>query len=578
MTLRCAIYARYSSENQREASIDDQLRICRARAEREGWQVADVFADAALSGATTLRPGYQALLAAMRAGQLDLVLAESLDRFSRDQEHIAAFHKQAVFAGVRLLTLAEGEVSELHVGLKGTMGALYLKDLADKTRRGLEGRVRQGRSVGRLCYGYRRIRRLRPDGEPERGLREIDPAEAAVVRRIFREYAAGRSPRAIARDLNEEGVPAPDGTAWSDRTLRGRAARHEGLLRNPLYAGRQLWNRTRTLKDPATGKVRRRPNAEADHVVLQAPELRIIDEPLWQQVQARLAAEAAPKRAASKVAAFWQRRRPQYLLTGKVVCGVCGSPFYARGRDYLGCPKAHQYLCTNPATVRRGPLQARVLQALQHQLMDPDLAAEFAAEFTREWNRLAAEAGAAALARADALREVERQIANLLDAITEGIRAPGLQARLDELQARHAALLAEAAAAPPALPALHPNLAALYRTRVARLEQALAAGDAPDVLEAARALIDKVVIYPPGEGGGGPRIELVGDLPAMLEACGAGWAREPAVRDVLGAFASSVKAGKGTSSPKTPSYLFLTPFPSRGPVVSRQAKPVSPFG
>ena len=113
---------------------------------------------------------------------------------------------------------------------------------------------------------------------------------------------------------------------------------------------------------------------------------------------------------------------------------------------------------------------------------------------------------------------------------------------------------------------------------MADLEQALAAGDAPDVLEAARALIDKVVIYPPGEGGGGPRIELVGDLPAMLEACGAGWAREPAVRDVLGAFASSVKAGKGTSSPKTPSYLFLTPFPSRGPVVSRQAKPVSPFG
>jgi DNA invertase Pin-like site-specific DNA recombinase len=116
LIVRCAIYARYSSDNQREASIEDQLRICSARADREGWQAVQVFQDAAVSGATTLRPGYQALLAAMRQGAFDVVLAESLDRFSRDQEHIAAFYKQAVFAGVRVVTLAEGEVGELHIG------------------------------------------------------------------------------------------------------------------------------------------------------------------------------------------------------------------------------------------------------------------------------------------------------------------------------------------------------------------------------------------------------------------------------------------------------------------------------
>ena len=90
--MRCALYARYSSDQQREASIEDQLRICRVRAEREAWTVVEVFADAAISGATTLRPGFQALLAAMRAGRLDMVLAESLDRLSRDQEHIAGFY------------------------------------------------------------------------------------------------------------------------------------------------------------------------------------------------------------------------------------------------------------------------------------------------------------------------------------------------------------------------------------------------------------------------------------------------------------------------------------------------------
>lgn len=97
------------------------------------------------------------------------------------------------------MTLAEGEISELQVGLKGTMGALYLKELADKTRRGLEGRVREGRSGGGLCYGYRVVRGpAGRDGEPERGLREIEPAQAEVVRQIFQSSlqatARSRSP------------------------------------------------------------------------------------------------------------------------------------------------------------------------------------------------------------------------------------------------------------------------------------------------------------------------------------------------------------------------------------------------
>ena len=110
-----------------------------------------------------------------------MVLTESLDRLSRDQEHIARFHKEAKFADVRIVTLAEGEISELHVGLKGTMGALYLKDLADKTRRGLEGRVRQGRSGGGLCYGYRVIRGA-ADPSGEHGLDPLGHGPDVVAR------------------------------------------------------------------------------------------------------------------------------------------------------------------------------------------------------------------------------------------------------------------------------------------------------------------------------------------------------------------------------------------------------------
>ncbi|WP_223880951.1 recombinase family protein [Roseococcus microcysteis] len=151
-----------------------------------------------------------------------------------------------IIRGCRIITLSEGEVSELHVGLKGTMGALYLKDLADKTRRGLEGGVREGKSGGGLCYGYRVVLgALDRRGEPERGLREIDPVQAAVVRRIFEAFAAGDSPKAIAKALIAESIPGPRGGIWQAGTIRGQAKRDTGLLRNRLYVGALVWNQRR---------------------------------------------------------------------------------------------------------------------------------------------------------------------------------------------------------------------------------------------------------------------------------------------------------------------------------------------
>jgi site-specific DNA recombinase len=125
-----------------------------------------------------------------------VVLAESLDRFSRDQEGTAGLFKRLTFAGVRIVTVSEGDIGHLHVGLKGTMNALYLQDRADITRRGLRGRVEAGRSGGGLSYGYRVVRVL--DGNP-RGERAIHLKEAAIVQRIFRAFVAGISPKSIGR-------------------------------------------------------------------------------------------------------------------------------------------------------------------------------------------------------------------------------------------------------------------------------------------------------------------------------------------------------------------------------------------
>ena len=89
-----------------------------------------------------------------RASTFDIVIAESIDRLSRDQEHIAAFHKTMCFAGVAVVKTSDGDINKLHIGRKSTMSAVYLKDLANKTRRGLESQVRKGKSSGGICYGY----------------------------------------------------------------------------------------------------------------------------------------------------------------------------------------------------------------------------------------------------------------------------------------------------------------------------------------------------------------------------------------------------------------------------------------
>lgn len=133
-------------------------------------------------------------------------------------------NSRMTFAGVRIVTVSEGDIGHLHVGLKGTMNALYLHDLAEKTRRGLRGRVEVGRSGGGISYGYRVVRA--PEGQP-RGEREIHAGEAVIVQRIFRAFVAGVSPKAIAKALNAEG------DSWANG--RGVEPQHDSRTRGPWH-------------------------------------------------------------------------------------------------------------------------------------------------------------------------------------------------------------------------------------------------------------------------------------------------------------------------------------------------------
>lgn len=525
----CAIYARFSSDAQSEQSIEDQVRICRARAEREGWEVVEVYADHAISSATAGRPRFQQLIADARAGRFTVILAEALDRLSRDQEHIAGFHKQMQFAGVRVVTIAEGEISELHIGLKGTMSALFLKDLAQKTHRGLEGRVRAGRSGGGLSYGYLVRRGLRADGTPITGETEIASEEAAVVRRVFASYAGGQSPRAIARALNAEGIPGPRGGKWTASLLLGGAARETGMLRNRLYIGERIWNRQRFVKDPTSGRRVARPNAREAWVVAQVPNLAIVDAEIWERTQQRLTAgrriemaladrPGTPNRGARLAAAH----RPRWPLAGLVRCGLCNGSMTVVGTGgRLGCSNhVERGTCDNRRTVARDALLGRVLVGLKERLLAPELVEEFVRTDVAEVNLANRERGARRAELQGELAKLTRQVRNFMDLIKEGHGSPAMVAEFRDVERRQAAARAEIAAAevPEPLPVLHPNLPALYRRRVEALEEALK--DPATMLaasEALRTLIDAILIHP-RERRGEVSMSLRGDLAALLHA------------------------------------------------------------
>jgi site-specific DNA recombinase len=536
---RAVIYARYSSENQREASIEDQVRVCKARIGAEGWTLLKIYTDYAQSGASHLRSGYQKLLADGRGGGFDVLVTEALDRLSRDQEHIASLFKQLSFAGVKIITLAEGEIGELHVGLKGTMNALYLTDLRQKVRRGLEGRVRQGRSGGGLCYGYDVVRELDLRGEPVCGGRSINEVEAAVVRSIFEAFAAGKSPRAIARELNAQRTPGPGGRAWSDTTIRGHALRRTGILHNELYVGRLVWNKQRYLKDPSTGKRLARLNPEAEWIVQEVPELRIVDDDLWHRVQGRLDTIRGSERVRkARAKEFWLDRRPKHLLTGLVICGNCGASLLAAGKDYLCCSAARRLgTCKNHKGIRRGVLENLILNALKQNLMHPDLVAEFIREFHAEINRQRHDAELLLGEKHRELEKTRHKLDGLIEAIAEGFRAPGLQAKLDELEQHKLKLESEIESAPAAAPRLHPNLAEIYRKKVGGLQDALSDPETrSEAIEILRGLIERVAISAAEDGF---TVELVGEIANMVQLSSG-----PEGRNV-GPYRSSVKVVAG---------------------------------
>ena len=345
------------------------------------------------------------------------------------------------------------------------------------------------------------------------------------MRRIFREFASGKSPEASARDLNREGVPGPGGRLWSNTTLRGQLDRGTGILNNALYRGAIEWNRCAYTKNPKTGKRVARPNPPEQWERVSVPELRIVDEELWLAVKARQEAmrqamgmTLASTKSGGTANSLNEAHRPRFLLSGLLRCGCCGGPYAIVGRDRYACSTRKQKgTCDNRLTITRQEIEARVLDGLKERLLAPDLVAVFVSAFRDEAKRHRQALKADWAGRERKSAELDRKIAAIFRAIEDGLYEPAMKARLVELRQERERLQTDTRAFDPAAldVLMHPQLAEGYRRKIERLERLLEGSEQDEAREIVRSMIERVVLTPRPDGRG-LDATLFGALAALL--------------------------------------------------------------
>lgn len=399
------VYARYSSDLQKDRSIDDQIELCKQLASRHGYKVVEIFQDRAKSGASMFeRDGLLALMTAAKKRAFSAVFTESLSRLSRDQEDTAAIFKRLKFNEVTIFD-TNGAVSDVHVGVGGIVNSMFLKNLAISVRRSLDGRARQGLVPGRIAFGYR--------GTGTSCEREIDPANAAIVLRIFGDYADGKSLRDIDADLAREGVSVPNLATG-------------GLIRNQLYIGKLVWNNTTSVKDPDTGRRLFRDAPKEDQIITDVPHLRIVPQELWDRAQ-----EVRSQRGKAK--GYHGPRQHKYvnkdqLLLGLLTCGQCGGTMVIGQNNPDGTPRMvcsvalktrGRASCDHRRSYSLATLQNVVLDGLKAKLTDRKALLELTRAYHDRWAERQKEVRTDGVTAKKQLDRVTVQIDRIVTAISD---------------------------------------------------------------------------------------------------------------------------------------------------------------
>lgn len=327
--MKTIIYSRVSTDAQERdgTSLDTQERACAEYATQQGWEVVRRIRDTD-SGALLEREGLTELRQALQHGTADVIVAYAVDRLSRSQNHIGLLFDEFEGAGVTMAFVTERfedtAVGRFILAARAFIAEVEREKIAERTMRGKEERARSGRipqATGRGMYGYRY--------DPTAGRRVVNAEQAAVVRRVFEDFAGGASIIGITNALNEQGIPTFTGRAWSAWTVKN-------MLRNPGYTGRTVFKRTKTghRRDPLTGKRRRTVALRDESEWIEVPDATppVISEELFNAVQTRLLDPERRRQA---------QRKNDYPLGGAVRCSHCHSAMV--GQTSMG--KYRYYRC-----------------------------------------------------------------------------------------------------------------------------------------------------------------------------------------------------------------------------------------
>ena len=334
--------------------------------------------------------------------------------------------QQLEFAGIRLIAVSQGvdsadDQADVIWTVHGLVDSLFLKELAKKTHRGMEGLALRGMHTGGRVYGYR--------SAPVEGggarLTIYEP-EAVIVRRIFQMTAEGTSLKRIAKTLNAESVRSPQpGTKKRYDTWAPSAIRE--MIRRELYLGKIVWNKSKKVKVPGTNRRVRRPRPKHEWKIIPAPELRIISDELWQQVQQRIqwTNEQFARSSTSKGLVGRAASSP-YLLSGFLKCGECGANLVVvRGRQRrhaaYGCPQHFSRgACKNSVCIRQDKLETMVFEKLRDKFLASEVLALIMAEFLTGLGNASENGDDARIHFEGRIKEVEAELRNLVTAIAKG--------------------------------------------------------------------------------------------------------------------------------------------------------------
>lgn len=357
MPQKIAIYARYSTENQNDRSIEDQFDVCKDYITKNSINGrVQFFSDRAISGSRREnRPDLEKMMRLVEDGKISVIVSESMSRLSRDMADMSNIHKMAHYKNVDISTAHEGLLNKMIIGITGTMNSMQIDQTKAQVCRGQGGNIKAGKIACGLAYGYS-VRYLNDKGEPEGGLRDIKKAEADVIRRIYNEFINGSSVAAIRRKLNEDGIPAPRGGLWNTVTISGHNGRGgTGILQNPIYKGLLIWNRNPDRKHPMTGARQSIQNDPSKWVQKYEQSFQIIDTETWEKAQDMFAKRRRKNKAGKSYDHF----------PINFYCGHCSKPLLRHDAKNFICSQAKHYgICSKAKKISRVRLKTEIATIL----------------------------------------------------------------------------------------------------------------------------------------------------------------------------------------------------------------------